>query len=121
MMDTKKTQQEGFSHEIHDAWQFRSAGIPHLYGLYGFWRRSVSMTEIALAWLLAKTAVPVVGTTRLSHMEGAAKAMELALTAEECAYLEEPYVPHPLVGVMAQNTAAAAKKPHVWSVGTQRL
>lgn len=79
------------------------------------------MTGIALAWLLAKTAVPVVGTTRLSHMEGAAKAVELALTAEECAYLEEPYVPHPLVGVMAQNTAAAAKKPHVWSVGAQRL
>ncbi|GAB2046263.1 aldo/keto reductase [Agathobaculum sp. TL06] len=84
-------------------------------------RRGVSMTEIALAWLLAKSAVPVVGTTRLSHMEGAAKAVELALTAEECTYLEEPYVPHPLVGVMAQNTAAAAKKPHVWSVGTQRL
>lgn len=55
----------------------------------------------------------MVGTTKLSHIEGAAKTAELELTAEECAYLEELYVPHPLVGVMAQNTAAAAKKSHV--------
>lgn len=44
-------------------------------------KRGVSMTEISLAWLLT----------------------------EETAYLQEPYVPHALVGVMAQNTAAAAK------------
>lgn len=35
------------------------------------------------------------------------------------AYLEELYTPHPLVGVMAQNTIAAAKKDHVWSTGNQ--
>ena len=40
--------------------------------------------------------------TELHHIEGAAKAVDLELTAEECAYLEEPYVPHKLVGVMAQ-------------------
>ena len=47
--------------------------------------------------------------------------MELALTPEECSYLEELYVPHPLVGVMAQNTAAAAKESHVWSAGDQKI
>ena len=47
--------------------------------------------------------------------------MDLELTAEECAYLEEPYVPHPLVGVMAQNTPAAAKESHVWSTGNQKI
>ena len=84
-------------------------------------RRGVSMTEIALAWLLTKVTAPVVGATKLHHIEGAAKAVDLELTAEECAYLEEPYVPHPLVSVMAQNTLAAAKERHVWSTGTQKI
>lgn len=66
-------------------------------------KRGVTMTEIALAWLLAKTTSPVVGATKLHHIETAAKATELTLTAEEMAYLEEPYVPHKLVGVMAEN------------------
>ena len=79
------------------------------------------MTEVSLAWLLTKTTAPVVGATKLHHIEGAAKAVDLKLTAEECAYLEEPYVPHKLVGVMAQNTPAAAKEQHVWSTGNQNL
>ena len=41
--------------------------------------------------------------------------------SSETAYLEEPYVPHRLVGVMAQNTPAAAKESHVWSVGNQKV
>lgn len=82
-------------------------------------RRGVSMTEISLAWLLTKVTAPVVGATRLHHVEGAAKAVDLMLTAEECSYLEELYTPHPLVGVMAQNTAAAAAGPHVWSAGSE--
>ena len=68
-------------------------------------RYGVSMTEISLAWLLTKTAAPVVGATKLRHIEGAAKAVELTLSREDIEYLEEPYVPHRLVGVMAQNTA----------------
>ena len=82
-------------------------------------RHGVSMTEVSLAWLLTKVTAPVVGATKLHHIEGAAKAVDLELTDEECAYLEEPYVPHPLVGVMAQNTPAAAREAHVWSTGTQ--
>lgn len=84
-------------------------------------KRGVSMTEISLAWLLTKVTVPVVGATKLHHMEGAAKAVDLVLTEEETAYLEEPYVPHALVGVMAQNTVSTAKEKHVWSTGNQKL
>ena len=84
-------------------------------------QHGVSMTEISLAWLLAKVTAPVVGATKLHHIEGAAKAVELTLTADELRYLEEPYVPHKLVGVMAQNTPAAAKDKHVWSVGSQKI
>lgn len=84
-------------------------------------RHGVSMTEIALAWLLTKVTAPVVGATKLSHIEGAAKAVDLALSADELRYLEEPYQPHRLVGVMAQNTAQDAGKRHVWSTGSQKI
>lgn len=79
------------------------------------------MTEISLAWLLTKVTAPVVGATRRHHVEGAAKATELTLTPEEIRYLEEPYVPHNLVGVMAQNTPSEAKEAHVWSTGNQKI
>ena len=84
-------------------------------------KREVSMTEVALAWLISKVTSPVVGATKMHHIEGAAKAVDLELTPEETAYLEEPYVPHRLVGVMAQNTQAAAKEDHVWSTGDQEI
>ena len=83
--------------------------------------RGVSMTEISLAWLLTKVASPVVGATKLQHIEGAAKAAELTLSAKEFSYLEEAYVPHRLVGVMAQNTQVSAKESHVWSTGNQKI
>jgi len=79
------------------------------------------MTEISLAWLLTKVTSPVVGATKFHHVEGAAKATELVLTPEETNYLEEAYVPHRLVGVMAQNTLAASKETHVWSTGKQQI
>lgn len=84
-------------------------------------RRGVSMTEISLAWLLTKVTAPVVGATKLSHIEGAAKAVDLALSEAELRYLEELYQPHRLVGVMAQNTAQDAGKRHVWSTGNQKI
>lgn len=84
-------------------------------------KRGVSMTEIALAWLLTRVTAPVVGATKLSHVEGMAKAARICLTKEERDYLEEPYVPHRLVGVMAQNTAEQAKEKHVWSTGSRKL
>lgn len=68
-------------------------------------KRGVSMAEIAIAWLLTKAASPVVGATKLHHIEGAAKAVALTLSDEEAAYLEEAYVPHRLVGVMAENNS----------------
>lgn len=84
-------------------------------------KRGVSMTEISLAWLLTKVAAPVVGATKIHHIEGAARATELVLSNDEIAYLEAPYVPHKLVGVMAQNTPETAKEKHVWSTGNQKI
>ncbi|MBQ2358341.1 MAG: aldo/keto reductase [Ruminococcus sp.] len=84
-------------------------------------KHGVSMTEIALAWLLTKVDSPVVGATKLHHIEGAAKAVDCVLTEDEIACLEEPYVPHPLAGVMAQNKRENAKQKHVWSTGDQTI
>ena len=84
-------------------------------------KRGVSMTEVSLAWLLTKVTAPVVGATKPHHIEGAARAVAFTLTPEEAAYLEEPYIPHKLVGVMAENTPAAAKEQHVWGTGSQKI
>ncbi len=78
-------------------------------------KRGVSMTEISLAWLITKVTAPIVGATKLHHIEHAAKATELMLSDKEIAYLEECYVPHNLVGVMAQNTPNTATQKHVWN------
>ena len=61
------------------------------------------------------------GATNLAHVDGMAKAVDISVTKEEIRYLEEPYGPHRLVGVMAQNTAAQAKEKHVWSTGSQAI
>lgn len=66
-------------------------------------KRGVSMTEISLAWLLTKVTAPVVGATKFSHVDGAVNAVDIQLSQDETDYLEELYVPHALVGVMAQN------------------
>jgi aryl-alcohol dehydrogenase-like predicted oxidoreductase len=62
--------------------------------------RGVPAAQVALAWLLHKRGVtaPIVGATKLGHLEDALAAEALPLTEEEIARLEEPYVPHPVLG-----------------------
>lgn len=64
-------------------------------------KKGISMTEVSLAWLLEKVTSPIVGATKKHHIDGAVAAINVKLTPEEIAYLEEPYQPHKLVGVMA--------------------
>ena len=63
--------------------------------------RGVPMAQVALAWLLTKPAItaPIVGATKLHHLEDAVAAVGLKLTAEEVKALEEPYVPHAVLGL----------------------
>ncbi|WP_129689513.1 aldo/keto reductase [Gottfriedia acidiceleris] len=65
----------------------------------------VSRSQIALAWLLHKepVAAPIIGATKISHLEDSVGALSVKLTAEDVAYLEEPYVPHPVVGALSSN------------------
>ncbi len=65
---------------------------------------NVSMTQIALAWQWAKgVTAPIVGSTKANHLDEAVAALALKLTAEDVHYLEELYVPHEIVGAIAQN------------------
>ena len=63
-------------------------------------RFGVPRVHIALAWLLQKppVAAPIIGATKVSHLEDAVGSLDVTLSAEEVAYLEEPYVPHRVVG-----------------------
>lgn len=66
-------------------------------------RKSLTRTQVALGWILRKVTAPIVGATKVAHIEDAVGAVGVQLTAEEIAYLEELYVPHKLVGVMDFN------------------
>jgi aryl-alcohol dehydrogenase-like predicted oxidoreductase len=63
--------------------------------------RGVSTAQVALSWLLHKPAVtaPIVGATKLEHLNDALAAEQLPLTDEEITRLEEPYLPHPVSGI----------------------
>lgn len=69
-------------------------------------RYGVKMQQVALAWEWAKgVTAPIIGATKAAHFDDAAGAFDLHLTAEDIAYLEEPYVPHKIVGAIDQNPA----------------
>ncbi|MED3794562.1 aldo/keto reductase [Niallia alba] len=63
-------------------------------------KRGVPRAQVALAWVLQKEPVtaPIIGATKLHHLEDAAAALSLQLTQEEITSLEEPYIPHPVLG-----------------------
>jgi aryl-alcohol dehydrogenase-like predicted oxidoreductase len=63
-------------------------------------KHGVPRIHIALAWLLQKEPVtaPIIGATKRSHLQDAVGALSVKLTAEEIEFLEEPYIPHPIVG-----------------------
>jgi 1-deoxyxylulose-5-phosphate synthase len=63
-------------------------------------RRGVSPAQIALAWMLHKPGItsPIIGASKMPHLEEALAAMDIQLDAEEIAFLEECYQPHPVLG-----------------------
>jgi len=63
-------------------------------------QRGVPRAQVALAWLIQKPFItaPIVGASKLNHLDDAVAALSLKLSTEEIASLEEPYAPHPVVG-----------------------
>jgi aryl-alcohol dehydrogenase-like predicted oxidoreductase len=62
--------------------------------------RGIPRAQVALAWVLQKPGVtsPIIGATKLSHLDDAVAAVDVKLTAEEVAALEADYVPHAVAG-----------------------
>ncbi len=62
--------------------------------------KNLPMATLALAWMLSKTVVtsPIVGASKMHHLEDAVCALDVRLTPEEVAMLEKAYVPHPVLG-----------------------
>jgi aryl-alcohol dehydrogenase-like predicted oxidoreductase len=65
-------------------------------------KHAVPMAHIALAWLLQNGPVvaPVIGATKIHHLVSAVESLSVKLTSEDVTYLEAPYVPHPIVGLI---------------------
>jgi len=63
-------------------------------------QRSLPAAQVALAWLLHKPGVtaPIVGASKVSHLEDAVAAVDVELSDDEIKQLEEPYQPHPIIG-----------------------
>jgi aryl-alcohol dehydrogenase (NADP+) len=63
-------------------------------------QRGIPRAQVALAWMLSKPVVsaPIIGATKMSHLEDAVAAVEVELGTEELASLEEPYIPHRVAG-----------------------
>lgn len=67
-------------------------------------KHGVSMAQVAIAWLWAKgVTAPIIGGTKVRNYDDAVKAFDLHLTEDEIAYLEEPYLPHKIIGAIDHN------------------
>ena len=109
---SERYQKDAYLHHKYDATAEEDAVIirrvAELADRYG-----VSMTVISLAWILRKVDAPIVGATKKHHIDGATGAFRVELTDEDMAYLESPYRPHNLEGVMADNKPTMSQEP-VW-------
>lgn len=102
--NTKRSQTDGMAAGKYDAMEkFDYPIVKRVHELAE--KHHVQMAEIALAWEWAKgVAAPIVGSTKASHLDSAVKALDVHLTDDEVAYLDELYVPHRIVGANAHNT-----------------
>ena len=75
-------------------------------------QRGDAPAQVALAWLLSRPAIaaPIIGATKLAHLEDAIAAAELMLSTDEVATLEAPYRAHPVKGIGPAALARAARR-----------
>ena len=94
---TRRAESDSFADEMY----FREADFEILDVVRAVAEsRNLKSAQVALAWLLSAPAVdaPIVGVTRVAHLEELAAAVDIVLTPEEIAQLEAPYQPHPVLG-----------------------
>jgi aryl-alcohol dehydrogenase (NADP+) len=95
--DTVRARTDDFAHQLYYA-ESDFTIADRTVELAG--RRGLKPTQIALAWLLAQPGVtaPIIGASRLPHLDEALAAIDVRLDAEELRFLEEPYQPHTVLG-----------------------
>ena len=99
--ETKQPTERAKNDEFADNLYFKEADFRVLDALVAVAReRGDSPARVALAWLLAMpgVAAPIVGATKVAHLQDLAKAVDLTLSEEEIRRLEAPYEPHPVLG-----------------------
>ncbi len=97
---TKRSESDKFARHIYTAADEMDRKVVDRLGEVAE-RKGISRARVALAWLLSKPGVtaPIVGATKLNHLEDAVAALEVKLSPEEIGLLEEPYVPHAVSGL----------------------
>lgn len=97
---TSRSETDRFRHHLYDASAEQDRRIVEVVGEIAT-RRGISRAEVALAWLLQRPGItaPIVGVTRMVHLEQAIAALAVQLEAADIEQLEAPYVPHRVVGV----------------------
>lgn len=104
---SKRSQTDKVLHDKYDGEKENNMQIVSLVAELAQ-KRGVTMTEIALAWLFARgVASPIVGATSENHFDDAVRSVDLTLTAEELATLENAYKPHRIVGALSEENAKA--------------
>ena len=95
--DTTRSKSDGFAHQMYYE-DSDFAIVDRVVELSQ--RHGCSPAQIALAWMLHKPGItsPIIGATKMHHLDEAITATEINLSAEEIAYLEECYQPHPVLG-----------------------
>ena len=95
--ETTRARSDAFAHQMYyqDA---DFAVVDRVSEIAG--RRGVSMAQIAIAWMLHKPGItaPIIGASKMYQLDEAIAALDITLSPEEIAALEEPYTPHPVLG-----------------------
>lgn len=96
---TKRLQTDAFGKTLYVSMEAADRKIIDRVGEVAA-RHGVSRTQIALAWVLSKSPVtaPIIGATKLEHLDDAVGALKVKLTAEDLKALESEYLPHPVAG-----------------------
>jgi aryl-alcohol dehydrogenase-like predicted oxidoreductase len=95
--DSKRSKSDGFAHELY----YRESDFAVLERVLALAERlGHTPAQIALAWMLHKPGItaPIIGASKMPHLEQAVAALDISLSDEDIAYLEEPYTPHPVLG-----------------------
>ncbi len=95
---TRRSETDAFGSRLYDPDSSDRTVVQRVAEVAG--QRGVPMAQVALAWMLAKPFVtaPIIGATKPHHLDDAVAATGLELSAEEIERLEEPYIPHQVVG-----------------------